>query len=202
MKRTTKQTVIHGLGGTLYVVWVLEWLWLVMLYVERLFETKIAEVVFPVNPGPIETAPSGPAPSLPLDGPMSPVFIGLALLVAAAIIVAAVYVIARVYVPDVHRVAQQTVQKTAEVSVERAVKHHVVPAKERRKLTIRVAFWLKVAICLIPVAIVFTVPGTTSFMPREAAQAGTLFFAVVAFVLTVIQYLLMRRWRIHETSAP
>ncbi len=200
MKRTAKQRIIGIIGGALYVVWALEWLWLLMLYFERLSETKLAETIFPIAPVPVETAPSVPAPSIPLDSPFSPVFIGIALLVALAIILAAGYVIARIYVPSVNHVAREAVQKTAEASVERAIKHHVVPAKERRRLTVQVTFWIKVMVCLIPVVVVFLVPGTTSFMSREAAQAGTLFFAVIAFVLTLIQHGLMRHWRIRETA--
>lgn len=200
MTRRAKQKIISSIGGTLYIVLTLEWLWLLMLYFERLTETKIAELVFPTHAIPTETLPADPMPPLPLNGPFSPLFVGFALLVALAIIVAAGYVIARVYVPGVHRVARETVQKTAEVSVGHAIKHHVVPAKERRKLTARVLFWIKSAACLFPVVIVFLLPGSiTPHMPTEIARAGVLFFALIGFVLAVIQHLLMRRWRVRET---
>ena len=198
MKKTPKQRTIHAIGGAIYILWALGGLWLLMLYFERLSETSVAKIIFPINPVHTEMTPSESV-SLPLAPSFSPLFIGLALVVALAVILAVIYVMARVYVPDVHRVAQQAVQRTAEVSVDRAVRRHVVPAKERRKLTTRVVFWVKVIICLVPVVVVFVVPGTTTFLSHDVARAGTLFFAVLAFGLTLMQHALMHRWRVRET---
>lgn len=195
-KRSAKQKIITGLGGAAYLLWATQWLWVCLLYMERFFQSPVGKLIKP-DVVPAEPVVPPPASAGGFDLP-EPLLVTIAVIGGMGLIIAAVYVVFRTYIPDVQRVARTAIQKTAAASTERAIRHHVVPAKKRGAITARVAFWLKVVMTLAPVGIVFTVQGSTSFIARETAQAGALLFALPALVLVLSQYALMSRWRLRE----
>jgi hypothetical protein len=190
--------MVTWLGGAAYLTWVLQWLWVCLLYMEQFFQTPVGKLIKP------DAAPAQSiAPSTPFTGgfelPM-PVLVALAVIGGVALITAAMYAIFKAYIPDVQRVARTAIQKTATVSTKQAIKHHVVPPKKQRTVTARVAFWLKIAVSLLPLAVVFAAQASTPFISREVAKAGALILAILAFFFVLLQHGLMRHWRINEIT--
>jgi hypothetical protein len=193
---STKRKIVAGLGGATYLLWALGWLWICLLYIELFFKTPIGKII---KPDTLPAESTDPYVSSP-GGFVLPdsVLIPIAIVGGTAIVVGVLYTIFKVYIPDVQRVAESTVQKTADATTKRITANHNLPAKKRAILTERITFWLKVMLSLLPVVVVYAVHGSTSMMPRELAQAGALVLAMAALLFVLLQHLLIHYWQLYD----
>lgn len=191
-----KQKITQGVVGAAYIVWVGQWFWVCLLYMDRLLETPVGKFIKPEPSSSVSTRPhlsSAHRVALPPELLWIVAFIG-----AAALIGLGMYVVFKSYVPEVQRIAHKTIQKTAAVSTDYAVRHHIIPKRKERVISVRIAFWLRMTMSLLPVVAVFAVQGNTPAVPREIAKAGMLLLTIVALVFVLLHKILQSRWRVQD----
>lgn len=199
LRQVSKQQIVKHLGGATYIFWVFQLLWMCTLYIQTIFQSPIGKLVKPdavIIEVPEQTqAVTSSGFSLP-----EPLILLIALVGGAALIAAAIYAIFRSYIPEVQRAARTSIQKVAEVGAEQVVRHHIAPKKKRPILTVRLLFWIKLFLSLLPVPIVYGLQNSTMYMPRELAEIATVLLAFAATILVLLQHFFMERWRIYRET--
>jgi len=191
MSRIVKQKFATGIGKTAYVIWIIQWLWVCLLYVEQFFKTPLGKVIKPdVHPSDVVQNYDNPGNAFVLPHML---LIIIAVIGGAVLVVGVVYVIIKVYIPDVQRVAEETVQKTADATTDKIIASHIIPAKNRKVVNARIVFWLKVIASLTPVLVVFIVPGISQKVPSEVARMVATVLASVSFIFVILQYALIHQ---------
>lgn len=194
-EQIVQTTILKVLGGAGYMAWVLQFLLLVMLYFEQFYRSSAGKVLFPASNNGTNQPPEPitvPSIMLPTSGP----FVVLMLLLSVALIVGVIYVVAMRYVPAVNKAATKVVYEAAEQTVRQVerVGHKKLPTRQRRTLTTRVVWWLKLCVSIVPLAIVLLVVGT----PLVSRQAAILLMGLLslwAVLCFTIQTALAHIWR-------
>lgn len=180
------------------MLWAMQWLWVCVLYIEQFFASPIGKIIKP------DTAPNEPVP-LP-EGTVSgftlpePVLVVIAVIGGIALVVGAIYVVGKTYIPNVERAAKTVVQKAATLTVDRAVKHHIVPEKKRRMAAVRTIFWLKICISALPTLVVFVFQESSTYIPYDVAKAGILIATLLAIGGVCLQHVFIHRWRLTKEA--
>ena len=191
-----KRKLIAALGSATYLLWLFSWLWVCLLYIDRFFQTSLGKVIMP-DSSPMDTAV---APEVVTGGvtlPM-PVLSLVAIIGGGLLVATTAYIITKVYIPTVEKAAQTTIQKTAVVITNQAIRHYVAPARKRQAVTIKVTFWAKIVSSLLPVIVVFAVSASTPLIPREIAKTGALVLALFAVLAVTAQTFFMHHWHLRE----
>lgn len=199
LRQASKRRIIKSLAGLTYIFWVLQLLWICMLYLQTFFQSPMGKLIKPdtvVVEIPDQTqSMTSSGFSLP-----EPLLIAIVVVGGLALIFAAIYVVFRSYIPEVQRVARSSVQKVAEVSAEQAVRHHIAPKKKRALLTVRLQFWIKLLFSLLPVCVIYGLQDSTAYVPRLVAEIVTVLLALCALIPVILQYFLMERWKIYQEA--
>jgi len=196
-KQSLKKRVVKFLGGTVYFFWLLQLLWIALLYIQTFFHSPIGKLIKPdaVSIEVSEQSVTSNGFSVP-----EPVLVGIAAFGGVALIVIAIYVVFRSYIPSAQHIARVSVQKVAEVSADQVVRHHVAPEKKRSIVTARLLFWIKMCISLLPVALVYGLRDSTEYVPRGVAEIVTTVIALGAVLLVLVQHYYMWRWHIRREA--
>lgn len=188
MTKTRKKHFLVTLAGTLfYIVSTIGWLWAVLPYVPDI--AKLSATLQPQEQAqPVEqVVTTGPPPLL-----LTIIIIG----VTIAILVMSVYTLIKL--PATIRMSGEKLTHTTSAHIVPILTHHThLSPKKRRQLTARIAFYIKLALCTLPVIIAacsFLVPASS--LSYELTILVATFFAITSLVLFCTQLLLAKWLRI------
>lgn len=197
--KTTRHAIKNALpklfGSAGYVAWVLQFLVLIALYFERFHASSVGKVIFPAPDDAVTNAPD-PVTGYAISLPSSGLFTALMLAIGVAFICLVIYVIVMRYIPTVNRNASKAVHVTAEQTIKQVerVSHKKFPTRKRRMLTVRVIWWLKLGISIMPLIVVLFVVGTP-LIAKEVAVMIVGALSLWANVCFTVQAVLVHAWR-------
>lgn len=193
-KNKVHSSILKILGGTGYFTVFMEWFWLLALYLPGFFDSELGKTIFPKNV-PIEEP--RPVTTVAAQEPSMLLLIGTILL-ASVVIVAVFYVVFAKYIPAAAKVTNKVVHVATERVVP-VVAHKPVekiPARKRKLLTERVAFWVKLLSALTPLLVVFATRSKQQEIESQLLLLGVATLTALATISFVLQTHFSRRWKL------
>jgi FtsH-binding integral membrane protein len=179
-----------------------EWFLLLALYVPRFFESELGKAVFPttkpqpVQPQPVEVTVYEP----------SVVATAMFTVVALGVVALVVYVVFMRYVPAATKTAATVAQVATEKAVPVVARKPLerIPPRRRKALTARVLFWVKMALTVAPLALVYATRFRAGTMQSQLIVFGFACLSAAACLTFMAQTYLTHHWHAPEpiTTTP
>lgn len=166
--------IVRFLSGCAVLSCLVQWTWTLLVLAYPFFNSDVGKLFLPPKP-------TTPQPTIsPIQLPNS---IELIIMGAVVIFALALCVIALIWVPrEASRTAEKTSQKTAKVLVPIITHHQRLSAKETRRLTARIIWWIKFILVLMPFALLLLTP----LFSNPIDTRITLIFGAILLVITVL----------------
>lgn len=176
LRSITRMNIAKVLSLVGYVIWAWQWLWVAFLYIRSFFGSRIGKWFFPDGQAKIPPAPH----TAPLE--FSPLALKIAVTLIVVMLVLFVVATVRLYIRGVQQTAATVVHETSGKITPVIVRHrrHRVTKTEERRINQQIVHWVKIALSLLPLAVVAVVPGIDPVVPRGAALLGAAFLALLS----------------------
>lgn len=182
MKRAAISSLLPVLTALFYITCLLQWMWASLPYLPQilgLIETWQLSSTQPAVEPVLQQAPVAP-PSMLM------VIFGIIVI----IVVISIAIYAFIKLPSSIAKSGETVAKAATKRIVPVVTgHKQLPAKKRRQLTARILFNVKLAMCMLPIAITALAYNVSSELPYDITMLIAAILGICALSLLVLHTL-------------
>ena len=188
--RKTNQAVINGLGTTGYVFCLLQWFWMLVLYLDAILPV-VQTLISDEQPTPTPIPP--PSQSEP-----SLLVLFAAFAIAVAVIALSVFALAKIP-RAIAQNGKRITHAPAKFIIPAITARHPLKPAEKRQLSQRIIFGIKLLLCGIPALIPFVV--FSDSLPQPVIFTVTLFLFALSLSLFCLQALFSKLIKVpYETS--
>lgn len=187
-RKTQTARLANTFGGLGYLSLCFQWLWAGAALLPPLLENESVRKF--LIPEPSQTI----APPQPLESAFSPLLLLLAIIITIVVVLISVIILIRLPVA-IAKTGKKTVQSTATAIVPIVTHHQKIPLKKQRILTARIIKYIKFALCITPILLLFI------FINVAASQISNELLIFIEATLTIgsllwfsLQYL-TARWQ-------
>ncbi len=202
VNKPTERQLVNFLGGFGYLTVAFEWLFLLLAFLLRFYDTSFGKIVFPRQQAEIQPQPD----IVGISGASSePDFVTVFLVTAIAVVALGFifYLVVFRYTKAISdtgaRVVRSTAKRAVPIIAHKPTKE--LSSKRRMVLSRRVMFWTKVILALTPAMLLpIILRDEYRGVSEQTAIALQGLFALIALLVFLVQTWLIRRWHVRANQ--